>query len=62
MSTVIFFGSRGWTDYDTIFWRMALLPKGTIIRHGAARGADSLASRAAKALGLKEDPFPVSDE
>lgn len=62
MNTVIFFGSRGWTDYSTIFWRMALLPKGTVIRHGAARGADSLASRAAKALGLKEDPFPMSDE
>lgn len=59
---VIFFGSREWDDFDLIFWRMSLLPKDSIIRHGAARGADYLASLAAKQLGLKEDPYPVSPE
>lgn len=56
---VIVFGTREWDDYELIFWRLALLPKDTVIRHGAARGADRLASRAAKELGLKEDPYPV---
>lgn len=58
----IFFGSRDWDDYEAIFWRMALLPRDTIIRHGAARGADSIAGMVARALGFEEDPHPVPPE
>lgn len=58
----IFFGSRGWDDYENIFWRMALLSRDTIIRHGAARGADSIAGMIARALGFEEDQHPVLPE
>jgi hypothetical protein len=39
--------------------RLAKLPRGSEIIHGAARGADQKAGIAARALGLKETAFPA---
>lgn len=49
---VLVCGSRTFKDYNTIYRELARLPEGTIILHGAARGADSLARDAAVDLGL----------
>lgn len=56
---VLVCGSLEWTNYTVIYERLALLPRGTIIRHGAARGADQLAGLAAQRLGFEEQPRPV---
>ena len=45
-------GDRDWTDKDTIKKVMMNFPLGTIVIHGGARGADSLAGIVAKELGL----------
>ena len=36
--------------------------KGTIIVHGAARGADSIAAAIAKEFGFEVRPYPISEE
>jgi hypothetical protein len=53
-------GSRAWTDYDAI--RDAIekaaadLGGGAVVVHGNAQGADRLADRAARSLGLRTEP------
>lgn len=53
-------GSRAWTDYDVI--RDAIekaaadLGGDAVVVHGNAQGADRLADRAARALGLRTEP------
>jgi hypothetical protein len=59
MNVVLVCGSRDWPDPEAIRKRLAKLPRGTIIIHGAARGADQQAATAARALGLSEYPYPV---
>lgn len=49
---VLVCGSRRWYDFNTIKLRLELLPEDTIIVHGGADGADSLAEKAAGQLGL----------
>lgn len=50
---VLVCGSRGWTDHKTIKSRLEQLPKKTIIIHGGADGADSLAGHiASERLGM----------
>ena len=49
---VLVTGSRKWTDFDTIYNRLAQLPKDTIIVEGGATGADTLARTAAYKLKL----------
>ena len=59
---VLITGSREWRNYDAIYGQLAALPKGTVIVHGAATGADHMAHSAALALGLKvEIHFPDYD-
>lgn len=59
-------GSRDWTDHDVIHDRLeeyrgavTLSDDGLMIRHGACRGADLIADREAKRLGLMVDPWPA---
>lgn len=52
---VVVTGSRDWEDYDYIYCRLAELPAGSTIIHGGCRGADQLASKAARALGFKQE-------
>ena len=60
---VLVCGSRTWKDYDTVYATLALLddPNAEII-HGAAKGADDFAGRAAQALGLAVEPHPADWE
>lgn len=56
---VLICGSRDWTDRDAIRRRIQTCGPGTEIIHGNARGADTLASEVAFALGLPCTPFPA---
>ena len=49
---VLVTGSRRWTDYNTIYNRLAQLPKDSLVIEGGANGADTLARTAAYCLGL----------
>jgi hypothetical protein len=49
---VLVCGSRSWKDQRRIRSRLAQLPRGTIVLHGGARGADRLADGAARGLGM----------
>ena len=54
-------GSRDWTDEGPIADRLATLaPDGSAtLIHGAARGADTIASNVADLLGWAVHPFPA---
>lgn len=56
--TVLVCGDRNWTDWRAI--EAALRDcKPLVVIHGAARGADTLAGRAARHLRLIEYPMPA---
>ena len=57
---VLVCGSRDWLDIEPIRKELSALPKDSIIIHGAARGADTLADQVAVELGLKVKVFPAS--
>ena len=57
---VLVCGSRDWTDDQAIFKRLSKLPDGTTVIHGACSGADSLAGKIAKKLGLVVKEFPAN--
>lgn len=52
-------GSRDWTDVDAIRRVLQQLPPGSVVIHGAQRGADTIADVQAKALGLTPLPYPA---
>jgi YspA, cpYpsA-related SLOG family len=54
---VLVCGSRAWDDYVAIFDRLSLLPRGSTIVHGGARGADQIAARVAGRLGFQVEEF-----
>lgn len=55
---VLVCGSRNWTNALAIEHRLVGLPEGTVIIHGATRGADSIAgSIARECCGLWEEPY-----
>jgi YspA, cpYpsA-related SLOG family len=56
---VIVCGSRRWRDRDMIADRLSDLPVDSIIVHGAAGGADSIAHQEAQKLGLLVEPHPA---
>lgn len=57
---VLVCGSRHWKDEDFIDGFVAsLVPKGAVIIHGAARGADSMAGQSAERHGLECLAFPA---
>lgn len=56
---VIVCGSRRWRDRKSITDRLADLPADSVIVHGAAKGADSIAHQEALKLGLLVEPHPA---
>lgn len=55
-------GSREWTDRTAIERELKRFPAGTILVHGGARGADSIADEIGRKLGFVVRPYPVPDE
>lgn len=56
---VLITGSRDWRDVKTIQARLSALPRGSVIVHGAATGADHIAHSVALSLGMTPEPhFP----
>lgn len=59
---VLVFGSRVWVDEQLIRRRLERFPAGTVVIHGAAPGADTLAEEAAHRLGFAVVREPVTRE
>lgn len=57
---VLLFGRREWTDTDTIRRRLERFPYGTVVIHGASRGADSPGGEVARELGFHVVEEPVT--
>ena len=56
---VLVCGSRDWTDETRIFQQLLLLPPGTEIITGAARGVDRIAADNARLLEFPVREFPA---
>lgn len=56
---VLVTGDRTWKTYLSIRRELEKLPKGSVVIHGAAPGADSLADLAAQHLGLEREAYPA---
>jgi hypothetical protein len=56
---VLVCGSRDWKDHQLISNVLAQLPRGTVVIHGAARGADTIAAAIADAMGFETRAFPA---
>ena len=56
---VLVCGDRFWTDRAMIYAELSKLSPGTIIVHGGARGADSIAGEIAKELGFVVRAYPA---
>lgn len=56
---VIACGDREWTNRAVVRRRLEALPPGTMVIHGAARGADSIAAEEARTIGLPVKAFPA---
>lgn len=56
---ILICGDRYWDDKVTILTKMESLAKDTLVIHGGARGADTLADECAHELGLPVTPFPA---
>jgi len=54
-------GSRHWTDREAIRAELVrqALPPGSVVIHGAARGADTLAGEVAREMGLAVEEYPA---
>lgn len=52
-------GSRDWTDRGAIERAISALPRGSVVFHGAARGADSIADAVAAEQGRCVQRFPA---
>ncbi len=59
---VLICGSRTWHDIEAIRQVLWALPRDTVIIHGTARGADSIAGRLAQTLGMRVEEFPAEWE
>lgn len=63
MMRVLVCGSRNWTDYQMILRVLrAMSDRVALVINGAAPGADQLATKAAKRLGLPVSEFPADWE
>jgi len=56
---VLVCGDRNWIDVNKISNRLALLPEGSIIVEGEAKGADIIARNSAVALGFEVKRYPA---
>ena len=52
-------GSRKWSDAETIRAWLRRMPAGTIVVHGGAAGADTLAGEVARELGFEVRVYPA---
>jgi len=52
-------GDRDWTAVEPIRTLLESCAHDTVIIHGMARGADSIANKEAWRLGLRVDPYPA---
>ncbi len=59
---VLVCGDRNWENIDAILRELSKLDNNTVIIHGAARGADTLAGIAGKELGFKVEAEPAKWE
>lgn len=53
-------GSRDWTGVEPIRKVLERLPARTIVVHGGARGADSIADQVARELGFEVRCYPIN--
>lgn len=58
---VLVCGSREWLTQAAIERELKRFPKGTILVHGACRGADNIAGYIGQLLGFTVRSYPVSD-
>jgi hypothetical protein len=56
---VLITGGRTYSDDAMVYNALCYLPKGTIVIHGGARGADTLAGDAARELGFEVWEYPA---
>lgn len=56
---VLVCGSRYWLEQAPIERELRKLPEGTVIIHGACRGADNIAGYVAEMLGFEVRPYPA---
>ncbi len=56
---VLVCGDRNWTEEVPIYLRLKKLPQGTVIIHGCARGADTIAGKVARTLGFTVEEYPA---
>ena len=57
---VLVCGDRNWKESDPIRVFLCSLPKDSVVIHGAARGADSVAGKIAEAIGLRVETYPAN--
>lgn len=56
---VLITGDRNWSDLQKVIDALADLLSGSIVVHGAAPGADTIAATVADMMGLEVVPFPA---
>lgn len=56
---VIVTGDREWSNVELVYERLAQLPSGSIVVHGACKGLDILAHAVAEQLGFIVRPYPA---
>jgi hypothetical protein len=59
---VLICGDRNWDNVGVIMREVWKLPAGSVVIHGCARGADTIAGEAAKKCGLDVLEFPAEWE
>lgn len=57
---VLVTGDREWDDIETIVRVLSKFPPGTILVHGACRGADNACAAVAESLGFDVRPYPAN--
>ena len=60
MIVVVITGSRHWTDRAAMRRVLEGWPPGSVVIHGAQRGADRIAGEIAKSLGYEVEPYPAA--
>lgn len=56
---VLVCGDRDWDEPRVILARLAELPLGAVVIHGACSGADTAGGQIADALGFEVEPYPA---
>lgn len=56
---VLVCGDREWGDLEVLLKRLEALPEGTVVIHGACRGADRMGGAVAKTLDFEVEEYPA---